>query len=155
MVPDMSRSWDTKTGEGGWIGYELKTTQHRLRRRLEAELAGTGITASQNVVLQAVGRNPRISNAALAREAFITPQSMQGLLVALERDGYIRRTPHPEHGRIIMTDLTGKGRTAAHAGRDAADRVERLMLADLSADEVVHLRDLLKRCATALDGDSP
>jgi hypothetical protein len=53
-----------------WIGYNLKITQHRLRQRLDAELAQLGITAPQNAVLLAVAGNPQISNAELARAAF-------------------------------------------------------------------------------------
>jgi DNA-binding MarR family transcriptional regulator len=135
----------------GWIGYTLKIVQHRLRQRLEAALSGTGISAAQNAVLLAIGDNPRISNASLARTAFVTPQSMQGMLVTLEREGFITRTPHPEHGRIIMTELTEKGCTAAHAGMIAAEMVERQMLADLTKDEAKMLSELLQRCAAALD----
>lgn len=144
------RKMDSSSGEG-WIGYILKITQHRLRLRLEKELAGTGVSPSQNAVLLSIADNPRISNAALARAAFVTPQSMQGMLVTLERDGYIVRTPHPGHGRIIMTELTDKGKSAARTGTIAAETVERQMLADLSADEARMLADLLRRCADALD----
>ncbi|TIX50928.1 MarR family winged helix-turn-helix transcriptional regulator [Alteraurantiacibacter aquimixticola] len=143
------RKMDTASDEA-WIGYCLKVVQHRLRQRLEAELAGTGVSASQNAVLLAIGDNPRISNASLARAAFVTPQSMQGMLVTLERDGFIVRTPHPEHGRIIMTELTEKGSAAAQAGAIAAEAAERQMLEDLTGDEVNLLRTLLQRCAHAL-----
>ena len=143
---------DTGSGQG-WIGYSLKITQHRLRQRLEAELAGSGVSPAQNAVLLAIADNPRISNASLARAAFVTPQSMQGMLVTLERDGFILRTPHPEHGRIIMTELTDIGRTAAKAGTIAADTVERQMLAGLSASETRTLGELLQRCADALGED--
>lgn len=133
-----------------WIGYSLKSTQHLLRQRLEAALAGTGVSAAQNAALLAIGNNPRISNAALARAAFVTPQSMQAMLVTLERDGFIARTPHPEHGRIIMTELTEKGGKAARAGMLAAEAVEQQMLAGLAKEERALLRDLLQRCADAL-----
>lgn len=142
----------SSSGEG-WIGYTLKIAQHRLRQRLEAELAGTGVSAAQNAVLLAIAHNPQISNASLARAAFVTPQSMQGMLVTLERDGFIVRTPHPGHGRIIMTELTEKGRASAEAGIVAADAVERKMLAGLTGEEVSILRDLLHRCADALEGE--
>ena len=145
------RKMTPSSGEG-WIGYGLKFTQHRLRQRLEAALAGTGVSVAQNVALLAIGDNPRISNAALARAAFVTPQSMQGVLVTLERDGFIVRTPHPEHGRIIMTELTKKGRAAAQAGMIAAEAVERQMLSSLTKAEAELLRDLLQRCADALEG---
>lgn len=150
----MSMRKMTPSSEEGWIGYSLKIAQHRLRQRLEAELSGTGVSAAQNAVLLAIGDNPRISNAALARAAFVTPQSMQGMLVTLERDGFIVRTPHPEHGRIIMTELTEKGLAAAHAGMIAAEMVERQMLAGLTTDEAKLLGELLHRCAQALEADS-
>ncbi|MTV39157.1 MarR family winged helix-turn-helix transcriptional regulator [Duganella radicis] len=134
-----------------WIGYNLKITQHRLRQRLDAELARLGVTAPQNAVLLAVAGNPRISNAELARAAFVTPQTMQGILVNLERGGLIVRNPHPEHGRVIMTELTAAGQKAVADGAKAADAVERQMLSRLSAEEARQLCELLKRCAAALD----
>lgn len=134
-----------------WVGYNLKITQHRLRQRLDAELARLGITAPQNAVLLAVAGNPRISNAELARAAFVTPQTMQGILVNLERGGLIVRNPHPEHGRVIMTELTPAGQQAVADGARAADAVERQMLSRLSAEEARQLCELLKRCAAALD----
>jgi DNA-binding MarR family transcriptional regulator len=134
-----------------WIGYNLKITQHRLRQRLDAELAHFGITAPQNAVLLAVASNPRISNAELARAAFVTPQTMQAILVNLERVGLIERKPHPEHGRVITTELTAAGRKAASQGAKAADVVERQMLSLLSTEETWLLRDLLKRCVAALE----
>ncbi|HTN14011.1 MAG TPA: MarR family transcriptional regulator [Sphingomonadaceae bacterium] len=146
----MSTRQMNPSDEQSWIGYLLKFTQNRLRLRLEAELAGTGVSPSQNAVLLAIAENPRISNAALARAAFVTPQSMQGMLVTLEREGLITRTPHPEHGRIIMTELTDAGKRAAQAGTIAAEIVEREMLAGLSAGEASMLRELLQRCADAL-----
>jgi DNA-binding MarR family transcriptional regulator len=146
------RKMNVSSGEA-WIGYSLKITQHRLRQRLEAELAGTGVSAAQNAVLLAIDENPQISNASLARAAFVTPQSMQGMLVTLERDGFITRTPHPEHGRIIMTELTDKGKAAARAGIIAAETVERRMLSGLTGDETRLLDSLLQRCADALEGE--
>ena len=78
---------------------------------------------------------------------------MQGMLVTLERDGFIVRTPHPKHGRIIMTELTEKGRAAAQAGMIAAETVERRMLSRLTDDEAKLLRDFLRCCADALEAN--
>lgn len=147
----MSMHEITPSSADAWIGYSLKITQHRLRQRLEVELAGTGVSVAQNAVLLAIGDNPQISNASLARAAFVTPQSMQGMLVTLERDGFIQRTPHPDHGRIIMTELTTKGKAAAEAGAIASEAVERQMLSRLTNDEAKLLGKLLQRCADALE----
>lgn len=137
-----------------WIGYNLKITQHRLRLRLNAELAQLGITAPQNAVLLAVAGNPRISNAELARAAFVTPQTMQAILVNLQRSGLITRKSHPDHGRVIMTELTEAGLKAVADGAKAADAVEKQMLSTLSSEETRLLCELLKRCAAALDDKS-
>ncbi len=150
----MSTSKRAPRGGADWVGYNLKITQHKLRQRLDAELARVGITAPQNAALLAVAGNPRISNAELARAAFVTPQTMQAILVNLERAGLIVRNPHPEHGRVIMTELTAAGQKAVADGARAADVVERQLLARLSADEARQLCDLLKRCAAALDDAS-
>jgi DNA-binding MarR family transcriptional regulator len=147
----MSTANTTPRSGADWIGYNLKITQHRLRQRLDAELGRLGITAPQNAVLLAVAGNPRISNAELARAAFVTPQTMQGILVNLERAGLIVRSPHPEHGRLIMIELTAAGQQAVAEGAQAADVVERQMLSRLTTDEARLLCELLKRCAAALD----
>jgi len=76
---------------------------------------------------------------------------MQGMLVILERDGFIVGTLHPKHGRIIMTERTSNGRKVAQAGATAADTVERQTLAGMMAQEMRSLHDLLQRCATALE----
>jgi DNA-binding MarR family transcriptional regulator len=150
----MSTANATPRSGADWIGYNLKITQHRLRQRLDAELGRLGITAPQNAVLLAVAGNPRISNAELARAAFVTPQTMQGILVNLERGGLIVRSPHPEHGRLIMIELTKEGQQAVAGGAQAADVVERQMLSRLTKEEARLLCELLKRCAAALD-DAP
>ena len=149
----MSKGKTVVRSGSDWIGYNLKITQHRLRQRLDAELAKIGTTAPQNAVLLAIAGNPRMSNAELARAAFVTPQTMQAILVNLERAALITRRPHPEHGRIIMTELTDAGHTAVAAGAKAADAVERQMLSGLSATEAQLLCELLKRCAAALQDD--
>src|SRR5882757_1844623 len=43
-----------------WVGYNLKITQHRLRQRLDAELAQFGITAPQNAVLLEIRQPARL-----------------------------------------------------------------------------------------------
>ena len=78
---------------------------------------------------------------------------MQEILVNLERGGLIRRKTHPEHGRVIMTELTTAGEKAVAKRAQAADVVEQLMLSTLSEDGKRLLCELLKRCAVALDAN--
>ena len=78
---------------------------------------------------------------------------MQAILVNLERGGLIVRRPHPEHGRVIMTELATAGQQAVAEGTKAAAMTERQMLSTLPAEEARVSCELLQRCATALDGE--
>lgn len=97
------------------IGFALKQAQHALRSRLDTGLREIGLTTPQYAVLTFLEVEPGASNAALARRAFVTPQTMQAILAALERSGFIVRTPHPEHGRVQTTELTASGRDVLEA----------------------------------------
>lgn len=134
----------------GQLGYLLKRAQHTLRTTMDANLSPLGLTAPQFNVLSAVDTEPGISNAELARGAFVTAQSMQGIVANLEKVGLIRRDPHPTHGRIQRSELTEKGRrTLAKAHRLLVD-VEGKMIFGLRDEEVNALRALLRRCADNL-----
>lgn len=91
------------------LGYAIKRAQHALRIRMDDALRPIGLTTPQYSALSAVSARPGISNAELARSAFVTPQTMQAILAGLEREGLLQREPDPAHGRILRSVLTAKG----------------------------------------------
>ncbi|QIB33140.1 MarR family winged helix-turn-helix transcriptional regulator [Ancylobacter pratisalsi] len=97
------------------IGFALKQAQQALRNRMDSGLREIGLTTPQYAVLAFLEVEAGASNAMLARRAFVTPQTMQAILVALERAGFIARTPHAEHGRVQSTELTASGRGVLEA----------------------------------------
>lgn len=97
------------------IGFALKQAQQALRNRMDSGLREIGLTTPQYAVLAFLEVEPGASNAMLARRAFVTPQTMQAILVTLERSGFIARTPHAEHGRVQSTQLTASGRGVLEA----------------------------------------
>ena len=52
---------------------------------------------------------PGLSGADLGRVALLTPQTVGIIIRNLERDGAIRKTPHPVHGRVLQWTLTRRG----------------------------------------------
>lgn len=132
------------------IGFTLKLAQQALRTRLDSGLREIDLTTPQYAVLTFLKDEAGASNAALARRAFVTPQTMQAILVTLERAGYISRTAHPEHGRVQTTELTASGRNVLEAASGiVADAERRLRDASTPLDphEVVAM---LQRFAEAL-----
>lgn len=131
-------------------GYLLKRVQHALRGRMDAALRPVGLTTPQYSVLTAVRADPGISNATLARETFVTAQTMQAIVTNLERDGLILRQADPSHGRILRTGLTDHGRETLIRADQVVSGVESAMIRSLSDGEVATLIDLLGRCGENL-----
>lgn len=132
------------------IGFALKQAQQALRTRMDAELRQIGLTTPQYAVLAYLKVEPGASNAALARQAFITPQTMQAILVTLDKAGFIRRTPHPDHGRVQKTELTPTGdRALAAASAIVAEAEKRLVDAAAPLDPQL-VATMLIRLANAL-----
>ena len=129
------------------LGYLLKRAQHALRMSMDELLEPIGLTVPQYNVLSAVQLQSGISNAALARGAFVTAQSMQGIVANLERIGLLRRKPHPTHGRIRQSELTVKGDAVLAKAHKLLIGVEEAMTSGFKKEEVEALRSLLHRCA--------
>jgi DNA-binding MarR family transcriptional regulator len=129
------------------LGYVLKRAQHALRTSMDDKLSDLGVTTAQFNVLSAVERQPGISNASLARGAFVTAQSMLGIVANLEKMRLLHRTPHHTHGRIMQSELTRKGAKVLASARDAIADVEKRMTVGFTAEEIATLRSMLQRCA--------
>jgi DNA-binding MarR family transcriptional regulator len=134
----------------GRLGYCIKLAQHALRIRIDDALRPLGITAPQFAVLVAVDLDPGISNAALARAAFVTPQTMQGIVANLERDGLLKRSADPGHGRILRSELTRRGRVLLEKAHAIVAGIEARMTRSLGDKEVERLSAQLRRCVDNL-----
>lgn len=132
------------------LGYALKRAQHMLRLRMDDELRPLSLTTPQYAVLCAIEAEPGISNARLARAAFVTAQTMQGVLSNLQRDGVIHRPPDPEHGRVLRSELTLKGRGLLEQAHVAVSHVEDKMVNSLGVDAVDAIAAALSKCADDL-----
>ena len=66
------------------VGYVLKQAAVALRNAMDAALRPLHLTVPQYACLELLGQRPGLSNAELARGAFVTRQSMNVLLQALE-----------------------------------------------------------------------
>lgn len=123
--------------------YLLKRTELAVRARLEELLKPAGITALQYTALTVLERHDGISAAQLARDSFVTAQSMADMVRALESRGLIRREPHPANRRERLILLADPGRRLLAEYAGPAGRLEERMVADLSAEEIGVLRQAL------------
>jgi DNA-binding MarR family transcriptional regulator len=131
-------------------GYLLKRAQAALHAAMAAALREHGATLSQYAVLTALDEEPGLSNADLARRAFVTPQTMNQVLRELEQRHWVTRHPHPGHGRILQAELTDAGRQTLRACHQATDAVEERLLAKLSPAGRQQLATALRTCIDGL-----
>jgi DNA-binding MarR family transcriptional regulator len=123
-----------------------------VRRHINDAVKTRGLSVNQYTTLSVLDRRSGLSNAQLARRALVSPQSMNEVLLTLERRGLVRRRAHPEHGRILQTRLTAKGRRLLAACDTEVRQVEARMIGDLSPGEQAALRHGLLSGVRALHG---
>ena len=134
-------------------GYVLKKVQAALRAAMDEQLRPLGIATPQYSVLSVLDEVPGLSGAEVARRCFVTPQTMNELLVHLEQRGYLIR--HRDQGaRIIHLTLTPMGVDLTRQAHRQVGQVESRMLQYLSSTEQRHLLELLLQCAQGLGAEN-
>ncbi|TDD26840.1 MarR family transcriptional regulator [Actinomadura sp. KC06] len=91
------------------------------------------------------GRHGSAAPSQLAADLGMAPNSITGRLDALERRGFVRRSPSAADRRRVVVELTDAGRAAWLGAMDRVGHEEYRLLGTLSADERRALSDLLRR----------
>jgi len=138
------------------LGYLLKEASSALRAAMEEVLRPLGMTITHYSCLELLAQRPGLSNSELARGAFVTRQSMNVLLRALERDGYVTRPAEATIGKVLPARLTPRGRRSLEKASQAVRSVEVRMLAGMTeaeqADAFRLLRSMVRSLRDGADG---
>ena len=117
------------------LGYCLKEASSALRVAMEQVLRPLGMSVTRYACLELLAGRPGLSNSELARGAFVTRQSMNVLLQALEREGYVTRAAEAPVGKALPTRLTPRGRGSLETATVAVRAIEVRMLAGMTESE--------------------
>jgi DNA-binding MarR family transcriptional regulator len=135
------------------LGYLLKEASSALRAAMEEVLRPLGMSVTHYSCLELLAQRPGLSNSELARGAFVTRQSMNVLLQALERDGYVTRPAAAPVGKALPARLTPRGRRSLAKASAAVRSVEVRMLAGMTeADRSEAFRLLRSMVHSLRDG---
>jgi DNA-binding MarR family transcriptional regulator len=126
--------------------YLVKQVELAARARLDDMFRPIGLTALQYTALTVLERHENMSSAQLARNSFVTAQSMADMVAALESRGLIERHRDDADRRRLAVKLTAEGRGLLDRYRDEVQALEDSMLASLTEDEVTALRAALNVC---------
>ena len=126
--------------------YLVKQVELVVRSRLDALLRPDGLTALQYTALTVLERHSDLSTAQLARNSFVTNQSMADMITTLEGRGLIERHRDQDDRRRLVVALTSAGRDLLDRYREPVANLEKEMLAGLPVEDVAGLRRSLHAC---------
>ena len=132
--------------------YLVKQVELAVRSHLDDLLRPAGLTALQYTALTVLERHPDLSSAQLARNSFVTAQSMADMITTLEGHGLIERHRDRTDRRRLVVALTIGGRELLDRYRDQVDALEEQMLAGLTQAQISSLRRTLHACHANLAG---
>jgi DNA-binding MarR family transcriptional regulator len=132
--------------------YLLKQVELAARARLDDIVRPLGLTALQYTALSVLERQDGMTSAQLARNSFVTAQSMADMIGILEDRGLIERRRDQADRRRLVVSLTADGRALLDRCRPQVTALEAAMLAGLTQGEVEDLRHGLRSCHSNLSG---
>ena len=133
------------------LGYQLKHVQAVLRARMDEALRPLGLSAPQYLCLELLSRASGASTSDLAREAFVTRQTMSTLLRSLVDRGLAQRAAQASSGRALPVRLTPEGRDLLSEASRVTVEVERVMISPLSESQLRAVQEALSVCIAALE----
>ncbi|BAU85597.1 transcriptional regulator, marR family [Streptomyces laurentii] len=100
------------------------------------------------------GRGGTAAPSELAQDLDLAPASVTGRLDALEKRGFVRRTPSTADRRRVVVELTATGRATWLGAMDVLGHEEERLLGVLSPKERVSLNDMLRRVMSAAEREA-
>ena len=131
--------------------YLVKQLELSVRARLDELMRPVGLTALQYTALTVLERHGDISSAQLARNSFVTAQTMADMVLILEDRGLIERHRDPNDKRRLLLALTPAGREILDDRRPHVAAIEKQMTGALSTSDTALLRRFLAECRTSLE----
>jgi DNA-binding MarR family transcriptional regulator len=126
--------------------YLIKRVEQAARARLDDIVRPLGLTALQYTALTVLERQDGMTSAQLARNSFVTAQSMADMIAILEGSGLIERHRDQSDRRRLLVALSPRGRALLDRCRPEIADLESSMLGNLSPGEVDALRHTLRVC---------
>src|SRR5258708_18079296 len=114
--------------------YLVKQVELAARARLDDLFRPIGLTALQYTSLTVLERHENMSSAQLARNSFVTAQSMADMVAALESRGLIERHRHAADRRRVAVRLTAEARALLDRYPAQVQPLEDTILAALSPE---------------------
>jgi DNA-binding MarR family transcriptional regulator len=130
------------------LASELRLSVARLARRLRSERHPSNpLSVGAMSVLGVLIRNGESTIGQLAAHERVQPPSMTRRVTALVDEGYVVRRSSDSDGRVVLIDISEKGRQTLYADRRQRDAFLARQLAQFTPEE----RALIRRAAPLIE----
>jgi DNA-binding MarR family transcriptional regulator len=136
------------------VGRVIVLAQH-LERSVELALERHNLTLGQFDILATLRRHEKkggLTPTQLLESVMLSSGGMTARLDALADEGYISRKPSPDDRRMVVIELTSKGRRVIDAATKTRFKEAKESLPPLSAAEMTTLTGLLRRWLAQVAG---
>ncbi|MEA1942717.1 MAG: MarR family transcriptional regulator [Pseudomonadota bacterium] len=130
-------------------GYLTNHLARLFAHALHGRIAPLGLAPAQFMTLLELWEGDGLTQVELVSRLDVEQATMANTLTRMERDGLIRRAPHPEDRRARLVFLTDRARELRAPAIEAARSVNADMLEPLTADEQNVLVDLMEKMVSA------
>lgn len=128
--------------------YLLRLVSVTVQMELDRRLKPFGVAAIPYTILSILARHEGLSSAELARRFLVTPQTMNTIIIALERKGLVSRLPDAANRRVLRATMTRKGSSVLVRCDRAVDRMEAEMMKGISGPALKTFRATLRLIGT-------
>jgi MarR family transcriptional regulator, organic hydroperoxide resistance regulator len=131
------------------ISFLVHRINAHLQRNTNPLLKRWGVDLTESRLLVALLENGPIPVGEIVRIMALPQSTISHQIKRLEKPGYVRRTQGDSDSRIVIAELTDKGRAVAVEANTHSRDVTDQMLAAIGEDEVELVRAALKRVDAA------
>jgi DNA-binding MarR family transcriptional regulator len=110
-----------------------------------------GLGFARGRVLWALQESGPVLMRALSQQLGISPRTVTGLIDALEADGWVTRSPHPEDRRATIISLTATAEATLAKLRHSYQTLARDLLGDIPPEELAQCRAVITTLEHRLD----
>lgn len=107
------------------------------------------VSVSQCYALEGLVRRGAMTLNDLAAYLYLDKSTASRVVDALERKGYVARSPHPKDRRALLLEATAQGRALEGKIRESILAEERQLLADFTPEVRQGMTQVLRRLARA------
>ena len=151
IAPDFEKRYPNSSANATECAMNLVLTSDLIVKHISGLLQPFDLSPATGLVLSilADSESPLPPNE-IADRLIISRATVTGLIDSLEKRGYAQRIPHLSDRRMLLVQLTDRGRQVANEFRPIVHQHQKIWLEALSNDEQQRLIDSLHRLQTTL-----